>query len=110
MLSKLPHWIYTDLRPAFYETESLTAVEMVARLYKHIQEHTDKLNEYCHDVDTFVADYKEFMEKDIEAFKIAIEQKHEDFTEVLNTRYESLELLCKDIAYIIKDLNEGGGE
>lgn len=110
MLPKLPHWVFTDTRPAFYETESLTAVQMVARLYNFTQEQTDKLNDYCKHVDTFVSDYKSFMEKDIEAFKIAIEQKFGDFTEVLNTKYEYLELMCEDIAMIIKDLNEGRGD
>lgn len=110
LIKRLPNWNMTNEQPAFYDLDSKSAVEMTAKLYKFVQEMTDTLNDYCADMETTVNNYKNFTEKDMVAFKTAIEQKFQDFTEILNTKYEYIELMISEIDKLIKDLNEGRGE
>ena len=42
----LPHWVLTDLQPAFYDLESVTSVEETARLYAKMQELITLYNEF----------------------------------------------------------------
>ena len=43
MLNGLPRWSIPDLHPAFFDTESATSIEMVAKLYGKVKE----VVEYC---------------------------------------------------------------
>lgn len=109
-IKNLPNWCVTNQFPSAYDTDSATAIEMVAKLYAAMQETIDFLNEYVDENDEIVLKLKEFITKDQEAFKMAIEQKFADFVEVQNTKYDYLELLVEEIDKLIKDLNEGRGE
>lgn len=44
MIKKLPHWVVNDNRPAFYDTESATAIEQTAKLYGAMSEVIDEVN------------------------------------------------------------------
>ena len=37
-IKPLPHWVLTDLQPAFYDTESVTVLEAVSKLYAKVNE------------------------------------------------------------------------
>lgn len=109
-IKKLPNWNLTNSDPGIYDLDSKTAVEMTAKLYKAMQESIDVNNAFLTNIEEIVADYQGATSKDIAAFKIAIEQKFQDFTEALNTKYNYLEVMVQDIELLIKDLNEGRGD
>lgn len=109
-IKQLPNWCVTNKFPAIYETDSDTAIEMVAKLYSHTREIVDVLNDFCADAEQTVNSYKDFTVQDMNAFKLAMEQRFQDFTEVLNTKYGYLEYMFQNIENLIRDLNEGKGE
>ena len=37
-VSPLPHWVLTDNHPSFYDSESVTAISMIAKIYPKIEE------------------------------------------------------------------------
>lgn len=42
----LKQWVLTNVKPCLYDTESVTVIEMVAKLYKTTQELIDSYNEF----------------------------------------------------------------
>ena len=65
----LPHWVLTDAFPAFYDTESATAIEQTARLYKTMQELIKNYNAFVDEVNKEIADFECSTHKDMGAFK-----------------------------------------
>lgn len=51
MIKPLPHWVLTNNQPAFYDTESVTAIEMVAKLYGKMEELITSCNEQDKKID-----------------------------------------------------------
>ena len=45
MINQLPNWCLTNENPSFYETESATAIEMVAKLYAKVKELIESENQ-----------------------------------------------------------------
>lgn len=44
-IEPLPHWVLTDLQPAFYDTESVTVLELLSKIYGKINEVVAMTNE-----------------------------------------------------------------
>ncbi len=67
-IKPLPHWCLTDLQPAFYDVESVTAIEMVSKLYGKMEQlicdynmYIDQLNKYIHEFECgIIKDFNEF--------------------------------------------------
>jgi DNA anti-recombination protein RmuC len=83
----LPNWAILRSRYAFEDTESNTAVEQTARLYKAIQEIIDSCNEFSksiqNEVDTFTTNQsKDYEENKAELTKIMHEFIHSIDTKV----------------------------
>jgi hypothetical protein len=68
MIKPLPNWAYLDSRYAFSDTESATAVEQTAKLYKKIQELITTWN-------TFEIDFR----NELDSFKKDITDKETCF-------------------------------
>lgn len=47
----LPNWVITNTRPAFYDTESLTVIEAIGRLYGKIKEFEKIIEEQNETID-----------------------------------------------------------
>lgn len=43
-VTPLPHWVLTDLQPAFYDTESGSVLSLLAKIYGKINEVIDEVN------------------------------------------------------------------
>lgn len=50
MIKPLPHWVLTNNQPAFYDTESVTAIEMVAKIYGKMEELVNAYNDFVDEV------------------------------------------------------------
>jgi hypothetical protein len=44
-IAPLPHWVLTDLQPAFYDTEAVTVLELLSKIYGKMNEVVDMTNE-----------------------------------------------------------------
>lgn len=74
MIKPLPNWAYLDSRYAFSDTESATAVEQTAKLYKKIQELITTWN-------TFELDFR----NELDSFKKEITDKETCFEDNMVT-------------------------
>ena len=95
MIERLPHWHLANKCPAFLETESLTAIEMVSRLYGKTNELVDDYNKFVDSVNSHIEAFEESAEKNYEAFTIGIRQEFQDFIDVVELKLQAQD---KDIA------------
>lgn len=63
-MNLLPKWIVANPFPAFYDCESLTAIEQTAMLYEAMNELIEKYNAFAEDANKMLV---EFAEGEVEA-------------------------------------------
>lgn len=44
-ITPLPHWVLTDLQPAFYDTEAVTVLDLLSKIYGKVNEVVENTNE-----------------------------------------------------------------
>lgn len=119
-MRKLPHWVLTDKFPAFYDTESLTAVEQTARLYGAMQELIDEYNKFVDSLNSELENYEKGITEKIETFEVGVNQKFDDFIKVVELMFDKHTLEVTEtinyiksntssaISGIIKEMRENG--
>lgn len=83
---KLPHWSVTDKFPAFYDTESATAIEMVAKLYGSMNDVITDYNKFVDDTNKIIDDFENGIITDFDTFKVAMSQQFQDFIDVVELK------------------------
>ena len=79
MIKPLPKWVLTENYPAFYDTESVTAIEMVAKLYGAMEELITDYNEFVDNVNQAIQDFENGITTDFNDFKELIQGIVDDF-------------------------------
>lgn len=79
MIKPLPKWVLTENYPAFYDTESVTAIEMVAKLYGSMQELITDYNEFVDEINQAIQDFENGIINDFNDFKELIQGIVDDF-------------------------------
>lgn len=96
----LPNWCIPDLQPAFFETESATAIEMVAKLYGKVKEVITGYNSFTSEMNEKINEAYDYMKTNLHetgkqiinemiesgAFYVGVE--YEEETESLNILFE----------------------
>lgn len=85
-MRKLPLWVLNNDRPSVYDSESATAIEMVAKIYGAMQEFVDEYNNFATNVNEEIESFVESSNGDYETFKVAIRQEFQDFIDVINVK------------------------
>ena len=57
MIEKLPKWALVNKFPAFFDTESLTSTEQVARVYGKINELIESYNTFAEEINSIIGEY-----------------------------------------------------
>lgn len=86
MIKKLPLWVYTGTRPAVYDSESVTAIEMVAKLYGSMQEMIDDYNAFVTAINKHIEDYENDMNASFDEFKDCIVKTMNEYIETIDTK------------------------
>ena len=81
MINGLPKWSIPDLHPAFFDTESATAIEMVAKLYGKIKEIVEGFNDFTEEFHNYGA---EIINELINSGKFTVGVTYDEATESLN--------------------------
>ncbi|MBR3117564.1 MAG: hypothetical protein IKL65_00560 [Bacilli bacterium] len=71
-ISPLPHWVLTNYQSAFYDSESGTVLQAMARIYPKIEELITDYNDYVKQIDKIIKDFQSGIIKDFECFKNCI--------------------------------------
>ncbi len=120
MIPLLPKWCLTGSHPAFYDTETVTAIEMTAKVYAKMNELIAGYNEFADRVNEKISTFMESTEKDYELFRVEIRQEFQDFIDItelkikgqdkkINEMYETMVLnLHNTLEAITNDLIESG--
>lgn len=88
----LPKWIMQDTSPAVYDTESVTAIEGVAKLHAAMQA---MINEYNTLVDSINGQFEQIVStygKDQQEYESALRQEFQDFIDIVNLKLKSIEV------------------
>ena len=83
-IEPLPHWVLTDLQPAFYDIESVTAVKMVAKLYGKMEQLISDYNYFVDKVNQNIEQFEDGMIEDFECFKECIKKLIEDYIDSID--------------------------
>jgi len=106
-MRKLPIWNLTTKRPAFYDMESLTAVEQTAKIYGAMQELIDEYNTFATELNKSIEEFEKGTNQDLECFKTEMTTLIENYIKSIDMKIS--QDLTKVIAEMIDDgtLDEG---
>lgn len=85
-IKHLPHWVLTDLQPAFYDVESGTSLQQTAKMYGKMQELIDLYNEFVTKVNKYIKDFEDGIIADFEEFRNCIIKVMNDYIETIDTK------------------------
>lgn len=95
MIPRLPHWVLTDKYPAFYDSESKTAIEMVAKIYAKMQELVDNYNEFVDPLNNEIAEYYKQLNEEYECFKASMIKIAHDYIMTIDEKIKMQDLVIK---------------
>lgn len=116
----LPHWVLSDKFPAFYDSESATAIEQTAKLYAAVNELIAEYNKFVDGVNLQIEEFIDSSHKDFETFTVGIRQEFQDFIDVVELKLKSQDKEIDDaitymksnlhstITHLINDMRENG--
>ena len=85
-MNLLPKWIMQDTSPAVYDTESVTALEGVAKLHAAMQALIKEYNELVENINTQFTQIVTSYGKDQKEHETALRQEFQDFIDVINLK------------------------
>lgn len=85
----LPHWVLSDKFPAFYDSESATAIEQTAKLYAAVNELIAEYNKFVDGVNLQIKEFIDSSHKDFETFTVGIRQEFQDFIDVVELKIKA---------------------
>lgn len=106
-VNRLPHWCITDLQPAFYDTDSLTAVEQTGRVYAKVSELITSYNEFVDSINKHIEEFENGINKSIEVFEIELRQEFQDFIDIIDLKLQDIDSDLQDaVSYMKTNVSE----
>lgn len=102
-IKHLPHWVLTDLQPAFYDVESGTSLQQTAKMYGKVQELIDLYNEFVTKVNKYIKDFEDGIIADFEEFRNCIIKVMNDYIETIDTKINLQDTKINDAIEYMKD-------
>lgn len=101
----LPLWCITNTRPAFYDVESDTAVEMVGKVYDAMRELQTDYNKYVTEINQTITDFINGTIEDQECFEKRMTKVIHDYLDYLDTKLGTQDKVIADaVAYMKTNL------
>ena len=85
-ITPLPHWVLTNYQSAFYDSESGTVLQALARIYPKVEEIITDYNDYVKQLDSYITDFANGLIKDFDCFKNCIIKTMTDYIETIDTK------------------------
>ena len=82
----LPPLALTDLQPSFYDVESVSAVEMVAKLYSYLQSLVDDYNSFVTEINANITSFENSTDQNIEDFKKCVMDLMTNYIQSIDTK------------------------
>jgi hypothetical protein len=82
----LPKWIITNKRPSIHDTESLTILEGMGKVYGAMNDLINEYNSFADNVNTIITEFTNSATKNQEEFEVALRQEFQDFIDVIEIK------------------------
>lgn len=82
----LPNWVLTNIQSAFYDSESGTVLQQMARVYSKIEELINTYNDFVREINRYIDEFEDGIIKDFECFKNCIIKTMNDYIESIDTK------------------------
>lgn len=82
----LPKWIITNKRPSTHDTESLTILEGMGKVYGAMNDLINEYNSFADNVNTIITEFTNSATKNQEEFEVALRQEFQDFIDVIEIK------------------------
>ncbi len=101
----LPLWCITNTRPAFYDVESDTAVEMVGKVYAAMRELQTDYNKYVTEINKTITDFITGVNEDQECFEKRMTKVIHDYLDYLESKVkEQDKVIAEAVAFMKTNL------
>lgn len=104
MINKMPTWSYPNSAPAFKDTETLTAIRMVAKLYGKTQDLIKDYNEFAENIDKTIEDFESGIIKDSDEFKSEITKIVHDYIIMIDEKIKLQDKKIEELDLIVPDV------
>ena len=88
----LPKWVLTNPSPSIYDSESGTAVQMVAKVYGAMNTLIEEYNQFADEVNKQIIEYNEDITKDNDNFKKCITETVEKYIKSIDMKIDEQNL------------------
>lgn len=107
MINPIEHIALKRVSPTFDDRESVTALELVGKNTTKINEIIELVNKFTIDMEKTITDFILRANKDYEAFRIEMNQKLQDFIELITLRIDKQDVHIKEtIEYILENFEK----
>lgn len=104
-MNRLPEWVMTNKFPSVYDSESGTAIEMVAKVYGAMQNLIKEYNQFAETVNQNIESFEADMKKDFEEFTVGLQQTLQDFIDVIDMKVSEQDQKIADAeSYMVTNL------
>lgn len=103
----LPHWRLPDTLPSVYDTQSGTALEMVAKVYGAMRTLQTEYNSFVDEINKTITEFVESTNQDQEQFKTEITKIIHDYIAMIDEKIKLQDtVIAENITYIKDNLSE----
>lgn len=95
-MRRLPEWVMTNKFPSVYDSESGTAIEMVAKVYGAMQNLITEYNQFAETVNQNIESFEGDIQKEFEEFTVGMQQAFQDFIDVVDLKIGDAESFVKN--------------
>ena len=95
-IKNMPNWVLTSDRPAFYDTESGTAIELTAKMHGKVNEVVDMVNNLEEDNTKFKQDTAKANQEWRDTTETAMRQEFQDFIDTVDMKVEDMSNKVKE--------------
>lgn len=98
----LPKWILTNPHPSVYDTESGSAVQMVAKVYGAMNELIAEYNKMVDEVNKQIIEHQNSTDKDIDSFKECVTETIETYIKSIDIKMSEQDLIIRNAVDYMK--------
>lgn len=102
-ITLLPHWVLPDTLPSVYDTQSGTAIEMVAKVYGAMRTLQTEYNLFVDEVNKSINDFVSSVEQDQECFKKNITKIMHDYIAKIDEKIKMQDLVINNAVKYMKE-------
>lgn len=92
----LPHWRLTDRTPAFYDTESGSAIEQTAKVYGAMRDLINEYNKFADNLNKALQSFELEIKEDNECFKKCLTELVENYIKSIDLKIDKQDLKLKE--------------